>query len=802
MKILYLTQDHDAAERAAGVLHETARNVTLVQALSPGSALEWLHENADAAAILVAAAPESTAAFVERALPGIVEQATARDRSRRHELARALSVVEADAATRIAEVEARHAASVSREARICTMLQQRVFELEHEVRAAEERRAADAGAFADQSARRHAEFTASLTHTLHSRDALAAELAAREAALEDAHNARLADAAAAAEQLRRHEAEVAALRAEASATRASLEEALDETEHAARDARERADFELAVATDLQAALEDLLAHEVRRRRSVEQRLAAAETAFSEERQQRGIEQACARDQYAALDTQLALARTELGRERDDNDALRRTLAATHEELHRVERGADEERHAHERDRAALSAELQRVGEEYAQLRHSFDRLQSAFQMLDEIAADHAAERARLESVVAERESELHAQARRHRIAEQEAHDAFAEAEAGLRTALDASNAQVAQLQREGAALRRDLETARSRGEALRREAERVPELQSQLEASQRERRREFERAPYALCRCTPDGTITDANHWFVALLGRRRADDVRNSDFKSAVFDCAGDLGWLLERSRIMRTTESVETSWKTRDGRDLFVRLHASAGDGSVDIVVEDITKVRALEERLRQAQRIEAVGRLASEVAVTCDALLGDVASGVQTWMAAGAGDARRHGERLLTDVTRAAKHLRQLGAYGHQEVRALSPVSARNVLRDLAPVLQRVVGDDVTLMLAKASGSFDVDVDRERLERVLVNVAGYARERMPAGGQMRIDLAATALGRRFVSRYPNVRPGHHVLITVTELPRTDSRDFGQRGPQSFGRPGVDLGALVDID
>ena len=89
-------------------------------------------------------------------------------------------------------------------------------------------------------------------------------------------------------------------------------------------------------------------------------------------------------------------------------------------------------------------------------------------------------------------------------------------------------------------------------------------------------------------------------------------------NFVSAALDSAGDLGWLLERAQTTRKTETVETHWKTWDGRRLVVRLQALATTaGSIDIVVEDITDVRALEERLRQAQRMEAVGRLASEVA-----------------------------------------------------------------------------------------------------------------------------------------------------------------------------------------
>jgi hypothetical protein len=199
-----------------------------------------------------------------------------------------------------------------------------------------------------------------------------------------------------------------------------------------------------------------------------------------------------------------------------------------------------------------------------------------------------------------------------------------------------------------------------------------------------------------------------------------------------------------------------------------------------------------------------MEAVGRLASEVAVTCDTMLSDVARGAHDWLAkVGSDDALRgDAERLLSDVTRAASFLRQLGTYGKEQERALEPVSARRVLHDLAPVLQRLVGDQIEVVLPKTAGSFDVDVEAERLERVFINVAGYARERMPIGGQVRIDLATKAVGRRFTARYAHVRPGDHVLITVTEVPAADERrgDSAPSSPSS-DKPGVDIGVLGDL-
>jgi len=360
-------------------------------------------------------------------------------------------------------------------------------------------------------------------------------------------------------------------------------------------------------------------------------------------------------------------------------------------------------------------------------------------------------------------------------------------------------------------LRRDHSSAVKLIEQLTR---RETELTSDLRETHAAMVRHFDEAPWAICRCSRTGMLTDANRAFIQLLGHPSVDDLRKADFAAAVFESAADLPWLISRSISSTAPATVETTWRTKEGSRLSVRLSASAhAPDTIEIVAEDLTSLRSLQERMGPSQRMEAVGRLASEVAATCANLLNDVHRDAQNWLtAAGTDTSLRHrGEMLLEELTRAGGFLRQLAAYGDEQTTALSRVDLNKVLRDLGPVLNRVAGDDVALELPKTKTPLPVDVRSDRVERLLVNLAGYGRERMPFGGRLKIELATVTVDQTFIEKYPNVRRGQHALITVTEIRRTTRaegplrlRDWpaqNEADREPSRSLGVDLGALQDL-
>jgi hypothetical protein len=292
------------------------------------------------------------------------------------------------------------------------------------------------------------------------------------------------------------------------------------------------------------------------------------------------------------------------------------------------------------------------------------------------------------------------------------------------------------------------------------------------------------------------------------LLGYDTPEEAHRIDFGTAVFESADEVPWLVDRCLASRSIESVETPWRRKDGSRLIVRVQAVATTAaSIDLTAHDMTTFRELEEKLRYARRLEAVARYASEVAVNCDGLLGHVKEDGEQWLASLENEAaRRQGELLLAEVARAARLLKQLGACGNEQKRVSELVEVNKVLRDMAPVLKQVAGSNIELVLPKGAPPLNLDVEAERVERMLVNVAAYGRERMPLGGRMTIDVTSVVVDRNFVSKYPNVRPGPHVLLTVNELrgtvpPPALRTHTLETNTTAADNPGVDLGALQTL-
>jgi two-component system, cell cycle sensor histidine kinase and response regulator CckA len=186
---------------------------------------------------------------------------------------------------------------------------------------------------------------------------------------------------------------------------------------------------------------------------------------------------------------------------------------------------------------------------------------------------------------------------------------------------------------------------------------------------------------------------------------------------------------------------------------------------------VAEDVTGRRQLETQLRQAQKMEAIGRLAGGVAHDFNNLL-TVINGCSELLLRAVGDEQRE---LLDQILKAGKRsvslTRQLLAFSRQQVLSPRILDVNEVVQDIDKMLRRLIGEDVelTTVLQRPLGS--VKADGGQLEQVLLNLAVNARDAMPHGGELTIETREVDLTEGFAASRPGVAPGRYIALMVTD-------------------------------
>jgi two-component system cell cycle sensor histidine kinase/response regulator CckA len=188
---------------------------------------------------------------------------------------------------------------------------------------------------------------------------------------------------------------------------------------------------------------------------------------------------------------------------------------------------------------------------------------------------------------------------------------------------------------------------------------------------------------------------------------------------------------------------------------------------------VIRDISGRKRLEAQLLQAQRLESIGRLAGGVAHDFNNILTAIIGFDQLLLdQLPEGDPRRaHAQAIGEAADRAATLVRQLMAFGRQQVLHPEVIDVGEVVEGLTPLLERVIGEDVRLTVRRAPGLRRVEADRGQLEQVIVNLAANARDAMPTGGRLTIETANVTLDTEYIRGHPDVRPGEHVMIAVSD-------------------------------
>jgi len=204
--------------------------------------------------------------------------------------------------------------------------------------------------------------------------------------------------------------------------------------------------------------------------------------------------------------------------------------------------------------------------------------------------------------------------------------------------------------------------------------------------------------------------------------------------------------------------------------------RVALESGDTAKHLVssIADITERRALEAQLRQAMKMEAVGRLAGGVAHDFNNLLTVITGYTELLLESpdpSGASSRERTEQIRSAAQRAASLTRQLLAFSRQQVLQPRKLSLNTVVSDLDKMLRRLIGEDVEVKTALAENLGLVELDPSQIEQVLMNLAVNARDAMPKGGLLTLETANVRLDDTYRTQHTYVVPGDYVRLTVSD-------------------------------
>jgi len=284
-------------------------------------------------------------------------------------------------------------------------------------------------------------------------------------------------------------------------------------------------------------------------------------------------------------------------------------------------------------------------------------------------------------------------------------------------------------------------------------------------------------SPLAIYTLGPASTVLTWNRAAEALYGWR-AEEVIGRPLPTIGQDVE-DHGRLRDRVLRGEALRGVEVTRRRKDGTSVNVSLsvaplHDALGrvTGMLSLAA-DVTEMRQLEGQYRQAQKMEAVGRLAGGIAHDFNNLLTAIIGTTALVLEDLELDARARLD--IQEIEKAAKRAagltRQLLIFSRQQVLEPRALDLNALVGNLEKMLQRLIGEDVELVTKPAAGLGAVRADPGQLEQAIVNLVVNARDAMPQGGRLTIETAQVELDRGYVAGHVPTQPGRYVLLAISD-------------------------------
>jgi two-component system cell cycle sensor histidine kinase/response regulator CckA len=274
-----------------------------------------------------------------------------------------------------------------------------------------------------------------------------------------------------------------------------------------------------------------------------------------------------------------------------------------------------------------------------------------------------------------------------------------------------------------------------------------------------------------------DGRFLEVNDNFLRLSGFTRDEIIGRSSVELGFWTNPKDrqhIVALLKRSGEARDLE-VRMSIKSGEVRTVQMSAHTIelSGQPCMIAIIRDVTERRALETQLRQAQKMEAVGRLAGGVAHDFNNLLVGILGYSELLKKRLAAQAPLL--RMANEINFAAMRARdltsRLRALSHRQVLRPAVLDLNSLVRQCERLLRPVIGEDVRVILRLDPKTANVKADPAQLEQVILNLALNARDAMPGGGALTMETCNIQVDAALARQHPGLIPGYYVRLSATD-------------------------------
>jgi PAS domain S-box-containing protein len=305
--------------------------------------------------------------------------------------------------------------------------------------------------------------------------------------------------------------------------------------------------------------------------------------------------------------------------------------------------------------------------------------------------------------------------------------------------------------------------------------------------AQADRDRFFSLSLDTLVVATPDGRFKRVNPALGAALGYA-GDELIGKPFIDFVHRDDRERSREAHQQALAGTpVTDFENRYRCSNGqyRVLSWRATVDPVTGDVYGVARDVTDHRATEAQLRHAQKMDAVGQLAGGIAHDFNNLMLAILANAELALAGSPADTEEHLTEIENAAQRAAKLTKQLLAFSRRQTLRPVPVDLNALITRLTAMLRRLLPENIAIDFLPGHELAPVEGDPSQLEQVIVNLCVNARDAMPNGGRLTLACENIEITKSCLDSHPWARPGHYVLLSVTDTgagmtPETRERAF----------------------